>query len=174
MHMLSFRWPQRLLPVGCASPLCYLFQFCMDRVADGEGDPEECCSLTRWSARCQGVVHLQDAEWMQKHSCRVQALISRLLQAGTLCALQVAAVHSSLCIDIGRLAASGLQHLALACERLKLEGGCGNSRPPPVPSMHLFTWVRPLKQAPGWQLPPDHCLLSSDVSIIATVVSTTL
>ena len=36
---------------------------------------------------------------MQKHSCRVQTLISQLLEAGTLRALQVAAVHSSLCID---------------------------------------------------------------------------
>jgi hypothetical protein len=88
------------------------------------------------------MVHLQDAELMQKHSCGVQSLILRLLEAGTLRALQVAALHSSLCIDISRLTTSGLQHLALACERLRLEGACGKSSPPPTPSMHLFTWVR--------------------------------
>ena len=80
---------------------------------------------------------------MQMHSRDVETLISRLLEGGTLCALQVEALHSSLCIDVRHLAASGLEHLALACECLKLEGECGNSSSPPVPSIHLFTWVRP-------------------------------
>ena len=107
-----------------------------------KGYPKQC-----WSGRDRehGVttgVHLQDKEWRQKHSCGVQAMILQLLEAGTLRALQVAALHSSLCIDISHLAASGLQHLALACERLGLEGGFGNSSSPPVPSISLFTWVR--------------------------------
>ena len=94
-------------------------------------------------------MRLQDAKWRQKHSCGVQSLILRLLEAGTLRALQVAALHSSLCFDINRLAESGLQHLALACECLKLKGRRGNSRPPPAPSIHLFTWVRPSKAKLG-------------------------
>ena len=80
---------------------------------------------------------------MQKHSRGMQSLNVRLLEAGTLRALQVAALHSSLRIDISRLAASGLQHLALACERLRLHRTCGNTSVAPVPSIHLFTWVRP-------------------------------
>ena len=98
---------------------------------------------------------------MQKHSCRVQSLILRLLEAGTLRALQVAALHSSLCIDIGCLAASGLQHLALACERLRLEGGCGNNSVPPVPSIHLFTWVRSREANLDASLGVDSCCLTT-------------
>ena len=85
----------------------------------------------------------QGAEWKQKHSCGVQSVILRLLEAGTLRSLRVEAPPSSLCVDISCLAASGLQHLSLKCQCLRLEGGCGNSSSPPVPSIHLFTWVRP-------------------------------
>ena len=98
---------------------------------------------------------------MQKHSCRVQTLISQLLEAGTLRALQVAAVHSSLCIAISRLATSGLQHLALACERLRLEGRRGKCRAPPVPSIHLFTWVRSCDADLGANLGADSWRLTT-------------
>ena len=80
---------------------------------------------------------------MRAHSAEVNSMVSRLLEAGTLRALQVAAVHSSLCVAISSMAASGLQHLALACERLRLERGWSSSSAPPLPSIHLFTWVRP-------------------------------
>ena len=70
-------------------------------------------------------------------------MILRLLEIGTLRALHVAAVHSSLCIDIRTVAASGLQHLALACKELALKSGHGTSPDLPLPSVHLFTWVRP-------------------------------
>ena len=80
--------------------------------------------------------------WVQAHSVQVGCMVSRLLARGTLRALQVAAVHASLCLDMSRCAASGLQHLALACERLRLDGGCGSSGCPSLPSIHLLSWVR--------------------------------
>ena len=114
---------------------------------------------TTWSGVSGQVLHVQDAEWLQGHSREVEALIGRLLEPGMLRALQVTAVHSSLCIDIRRLAASGLQHLALACERLRLEHACGG--PPPVPSIHLITWVCPDGAAwvPGPRTLNIHALL---------------
>ena len=149
-----------ILSIGCA-PLCSLLKPLNKQSGISTAMLSSAGLWTRWRARCSGGVHLQDAEWRHKHSCRVQTLILQLLEAGTLRTLQVAAVHSSLCIDIGCLAASGLQHLALACERLRLEGRRGNSSSPPVPSIHLFTWVRFPESKSGCkpgcrQLPPDH------------------
>ncbi len=78
-----------------------------------------------------------------RHSHCVAHLVSRLLQLGTLRALQIAAVHSSPLIDVATVASSGVRHLAMACERLWLGRACSEDDGSPfLPSMHLFTWVR--------------------------------
>ena len=87
-------------------------------------------------------MHLQDMIWVGEHSRGVGSLISQLLEAGRLRSLRVKAAHTSLRIDMSCLAASGLQHLSLECWcGLRLEGECDDDDEP-IPSIHLFTWVR--------------------------------
>ena len=127
-----------------------------------DGNSEQCWSQDKIKEQgLEGHRHPQDEEWRQKHSHVVESLILRLLEAGTLRALQVVAVHSSLAIDIRRLATSGLQHLALACKRLRLDHTDGTSSSPPVPSIHLFTWVR----TPGSNLGANTCSLTTDSTL---------
>ena len=92
--------------------------------------------------------HSQDVESSLIHSGAVESVISGVLAPGTLRALQIAAVFSSPCINISSLAASGLQHLALACETIMLDRNDCIDKSPPVPSMNLITWVRPC--GPAW------------------------
>ena len=89
----------------------------------------------------QGLKALLHQQEVEAHTREVDYLIQHLLALGSLRALQVAALHSRPSVNLSDAAASGLQHLALACERLSLHSiySC-----PPLSSIHVLTWVRPL------------------------------
>lgn len=86
---------------------------------------------------------LQQQE-VETHTREVVFVVQRCLQLGTLRALQVAALLSTPSLNISHVAASGLQHLALACKRLTSHCKCTDDGSPPMPSINLLTWVRPL------------------------------
>lgn len=77
------------------------------------------------------------------HTKEVKSVIQHFLERGTLRALQVAAMLSRPSVNLDKVTASSLHHLALACKRLSLHcsGSC-----PPLPSFHLLAWVRLLEQ----------------------------
>ena len=78
-----------------------------------------------------------------RHSHCVAHLVSRLLQLGTLRALQIAAVHSSPLIDVATVASSGVRHLAMACERSGWGAPAARmTAPRSCPPCTCFTWVR--------------------------------
>ena len=114
------------------------------------------------------LVRTQDEAEGDQASCTCRTWVgrtqpfSRLVEAGTLRSLRVQAAHSSPRLQLSCLAASGLQHLSLECHGgLRLEGECDDRDSPPVPSIHLFTWVRSCDADLGANLGADSWRLTT-------------